>query len=246
MILKNMFGKKKTVGCFWLSLGSLQITEFAIEAEVDAIVFDLQHGLWDRLSLEMAAGLFGTGRSAPLARVQECSRYAISAALDAGMEGVLVPLVDTAGQARNAVDWSKYPPTGSRSGGGIRPLKDFPAYRQACAENTFVAVMVETATAVENVEEIVAVEGIDMIFIGTGDLALSLGLAPGDPEFEAALEKVRNCCVAVGVSCGIFTPDPEEAARRGKQGYAMVVIGDDITKTRKMIKDCRSGFEGCD
>ena len=90
-----------TIGCLWLLLGSTAVAELAAEPAPDAIVFDLQHGLWDRASLEQAIGL-AAARSIPVVRVAENSPFAISTALDAGALGVIVPLVETAEQAKAA------------------------------------------------------------------------------------------------------------------------------------------------
>lgn len=241
MTLKNMLHDKKTVGCFWLSLGSVPLVEFALEAKVEAVVFDLQHGLWDRAGLEQAVGIAG-GKTISLVRVANCSRHDISSALDSGAQGVIVPLIETAAEAAEAVNWSRFPPLGSRSGGGIRPLKDFGAYKKDCDANIVVAVMVETSEGLGNIDEIVGVDGVDMIFIGTGDLSLSLGVGGTDPVMEEAIMRIRKSCDKAGLPCGIFTPDSSAAVKRRKQGFALVVVGDDITLSRRMIQNCQSEY----
>lgn len=243
MTLKNMLQEKKTIGCFWLSLGSVPLVEFALEAKVEAVVFDLQHGLWDRAGLEQAVGIAGR-KTIPLARVANCSRHDISSALDAGAQGVIVPMIETAQDAARAVNWSTYPPQGSRSGGGIRPLKDFGAYKKDCDATMVVAVMVETSKGLENIDKIAAVPGLDMIFIGTGDLSLSLGAAGTDPVMEDAVMRIRAGCDKAGLPCGIFTPDTATAVERRKQGFALVVVGDDISLSRRMIRKCQSDYTG--
>src|SRR5690348_17893295 len=117
-------------------------------------------------------------RSAPLVRVARNGAAEIGTALDAGAVGVIVPLVETAEEARQAVDAARYPPQGNRSGGGVRPLMDFKRYVPAANEHVLVAVMIETKRGVANAAAIAATPGVDMVFIGTGDLALSLGVFP--------------------------------------------------------------------
>lgn len=219
-----------TVGCFWLSLGSVPLAEFAADAGAEAVVFDGQHGLWSRQDLENALGLV-KDRLIPLVRVADCSRFDISSALDAGAEGVIIPLIETAEQAARAIDWSRYPPAGSRSGGGVRPLRDFAACREKADRTTVVALMVETRAGLENIDDIVRTPGVDMIFIGTGDLSLSLG---ADRDMEEAIGKIRRACDGAGIRCGIFTPDIDQAERRRKQGYCLVVLSDDITANRAL------------
>jgi 2-keto-3-deoxy-L-rhamnonate aldolase RhmA len=175
--LRHRIDRGDCLGVVWLALGSVALAEMAAKAKPDAIVLDLQHGLWERGSLE--AALAAVPSDVPvLARVAENSVRAIGEALDAGAEGVIVPLVETAKQARRAVRAARFPPSGERSGGGVRPLADFAAYVEGCERAIAVIVMIETAQGVRNAREIAAVDGVDMVFIGTGDLALSLGTFP--------------------------------------------------------------------
>lgn len=233
--------KHRSIGCYWLSLGSVPLAEFAADAGVDAVVFDGQHGLWDRTSLEQAIGLI-KDRTTALVRVTDCDRFAISSALDAGAAGVIIPLIETVEQAEQAIGWATFPPQGSRSGGGVRPLKDFPTYKQMADENTFIALMIETQKGYHNLADILAVKNIDMIFIGTGDLSLSLGVTMDDPIFIQAVDHIKDSCLAADIPVGIFTPDLDQAIKRRKQGYSLVVIGDDITANRTMMTQCATSF----
>jgi len=227
--LRYRIDRGDRLGVIWLSLGSVAIAEMAGRARPDAIVLDLQHGLWDRRDLEAAIGVVPP-EVPVLARVAENSPFAIGQALDAGAEGVIVPLVDTGKQAARAVKAARYPPHGVRSGGGGRPLADFPAYHAAAERGIVVAVMIETAKGVRNAEKIAATEGVDLVFIGTGDLALSLGTFPAiDERHEEACRAVTSACRAHWTPCGMFTTSPEAAARRRDEGYRLVVIADDIS-----------------
>jgi 2-keto-3-deoxy-L-rhamnonate aldolase RhmA len=210
----------------WLSLGSAAIAEMAGLSRPDAVVFDAQHGLWDRQSLEAGIGAVRS-LTVPLVRVAENTPLAIGQALDAGAGGVIVPLVETAAEAASAVSAAHYPPGGNRSGGGVRPLiGGFGAYIQ-WAKHVVCAVMIETLRGLENCHEIAATSGVDMVFIGTGDLALSLGMKT--QRIENACSSILKQCRASGTPCGRFTNDPAEAALRRKQGYAFVTVASDIT-----------------
>jgi 2-dehydro-3-deoxyglucarate aldolase/4-hydroxy-2-oxoheptanedioate aldolase len=147
--------------------------------------------------------------------------------LDAGAAGVIVPLVETAEEAARAVGLSRYPPAGRRSAGGVRPLTAFGAYHRSAAD-TLVAVMIETAAGVSAAAAIAAVPGVDAVFIGTGDLALSLGCAPGDAAHAAACASVLAACQAARMPCGAFTVSAADAAARRAQGYRLVVLENDI------------------
>jgi 2-keto-3-deoxy-L-rhamnonate aldolase RhmA/NAD(P)-dependent dehydrogenase (short-subunit alcohol dehydrogenase family) len=232
----------QTVGCHWLLLGSPSVAELFADAKPDAVVFDLQHGLWDRSTLESAIGLVAP-ISTPVVRTADNSPHAISTALDAGALGVLVPLIETAEQAAAAVAACKFPPAGLRSGGGVRPLKDFIGYGKAANDAILVGVMIETKKGVDNAAKIAKVPGVDLVFIGTGDLAFSLGTFPEfDDRHEAAIEKVDAACRAAGVACGVFTPYVTFALDRRRQGYQWVVLGSDIEIVHGAAKATASRF----
>lgn len=217
----------RCLGVAWLSLGSAAIAEIAARSMPDAIVIDLQHGLWDRRELEAAIGVVPPDVPV-LVRTAENTAQAIGMALDAGAEGVIVPLIETAKQAAKAVSYARFPPEGQRSGGGIRPLADFVGY-VAGADKVVVMVMIETITGVKNAAGIAAVDGVDMVFIGTGDLALSLGTFPQvQHEHSVACADIHRACKAAWTPCGVFTASPDMARMRREQGYRMVVTSTDI------------------
>jgi 2-keto-3-deoxy-L-rhamnonate aldolase RhmA len=226
-VLKSMIASGRCIGAAWFSLGSPAVVELALRAEPDAVVIDMQHGLWDRRDLEAVIGLV-PARIPVIVRVAENSALAIGTALDAGAEGVIVPLVESAKEARAAVRHALYPPKGKRSGGGVRPLKDFAAY-VAGADSVAVIVMIETDAGLAAAKEIAAVEGVDMIFIGTGDLSLSLGTFPTHRhDHTVACADIHRICRAAYMPCGVFTGRSEMAALARSQGYRMVTIANDI------------------
>lgn len=223
----------RPVSCVWLSLGSVALAEIAAECSPDMIVFDGQHGLWERTTLH--AGILAVGEaSTPVVRVATNNSHHIGEALDSGALGVIVPLVESAAEAAAAVVAAHYPPRGKRSGGGVRPLSDFANYSKACTTQVMVSVMIETELGLANAPEIIATPGIDMVFIGSGDLALSLG-PNGAPGLENAIQLILGLCRSSGVPCGIFTPSVEDARNRLSEGFAFVVAEDDIRLTRNGI-----------
>ena len=224
--LKSRLAASGCLGVSWLALGSAAVAELAARACPDAIVLDQQHGLWERRELEAAIGLVPSAIPV-LVRVAENSALAIGTALDAGAEGVIVPLIESGEAAARALRSSRYPPRGNRSGGGVRPLQNFPGYL-AGANAIVTILMIETRAGVEQAGRIAATEGVDMVFIGSGDLALSLGAAPDQPEYMAACTAIRRASEAAGVPCGIFTGSLEGARQRRVEGYRMVVVASDI------------------
>jgi 2-keto-3-deoxy-L-rhamnonate aldolase RhmA len=240
--LRHRIDSGACLGVAWLALGSPAIAEIAGRAGLDAVVLDLQHGLWERKDLE--AAIAAVPAEVPvLARVAENTPLAIGGALDAGAEGVIVPLVETRRQAARAVKAARYPPHGERSAGGARPLADFVAYHGAAERGIVVIVMIETAKGLGNAGKIAATAGVDMVFIGTGDLALSLGTFPGaDQRHEDACREVLAACRKHWTPCGIFTMSGEAAASRRAQGYRMVVVADDAALVSRGLSGAVSSF----
>ncbi|MBV9076755.1 MAG: cyclase family protein, partial [Methylobacteriaceae bacterium] len=226
--IKARLGKGPPLGVLWVAIGSPGLAEIAGRAGPDAVVLDLQHGTWERATLESAIGLV---RPVPvLVRTADASAAELGRALDAGAEGVIVPLVETAAEAAEIVAACRFPPAGTRSGGGVRPLSgDFVRYCEEANTRVLVGVMIETVRGVGNAAAIAATPGIDLVFIGTGDLALSLGCFPQvDARHEAACASVREACRAAGTPCGIFTTSADSAAERAAAGYDLVVVANDV------------------
>ncbi len=222
--LKKALKAGGPLGVAWFTLGSTVLIEVAGRHGMDAVVIDMQHGLFDRLTLEAAI----TASDAPvLIRTRDDTSASIGEALDAGAEGVLVPLVESAEAAAAVVSACRYPPAGHRSGGGVRPLADFGAYSSTANGAVVAGVMIETAKGLEAADAIAA-SGVDMVFIGTGDLALSLGVAPGSPEHGAACATILAACRKAKTPCGIFAMSAAAAAARIGEGYALSVATIDV------------------
>ena len=233
------------LGAFWFALGSPGLVELALPAAPDVIVIDLQHGLWSRDALEAALGQIPS-TIPTIARLSEGSAGQIGQALDAGATSVLVPLVENAAEAAACVQAAHYPPFGRRSGGGVRPLgRGFASYVTEARARTTVGVMIETVAGVEQARAIAATPDLDFVFIGTGDLALSLGCFPDtDQRHEAACRHILDACQAARLPCGIFTSGPEDAARRLREGYAMAITANDIGLVAAGFAAARTAFTG--
>lgn len=227
--LRKRIAGNSPIGLFWMSLGSLPVLELAAQAGPDAIVLDAQHGLWDRVAIENAIGL-GSKTVPMLVRVAQNLPSLVGQALDAGAEGVIVPLIESEVEAAAAVSAARFPPEGSRSGGGVRPLaRDFRAYYTDATQRTIVGVMIETTRGVEQARAIASTSGVDFVLIGTGDLAVSInGLPRVDTRHIEACASVLKACNAAGIPCGIYTNNAENAAARQREGYPIVVVANDI------------------
>lgn len=239
--LKRRLRAGEPLGAVWFALGSPPLVELAIRSGADAVVLDLQHGLFERRDLEAAIG--ACPPEAPcLVRVESDGDAALARALDAGAEGVIVPMIETAEQAARAAAACHYPPLGRRSAGGVRPAADFAAYRPAAAAAIAVGVMIETATGLANAEAIAAARGVDFVFIGPGDLALSLGNDPA--ALEAGIAAILGACRRTGTPCGVFTFSPEAALVRREEGFAVTVIANDISTVAGAFATARLKWAG--
>jgi staphyloferrin B biosynthesis citrate synthase len=176
----------------------------------DFIFIDAQHSVFNVETIgHIAQVALGIG-IAPLVRVRSCDDPDTQVLLDNGVTGIVFPDISTAAEARRAVDRAKYPPIGKRSVGGGYPIFDFRPMSTAqvvpaLQENTLVACMIETREGLENVEEIAAVDGVDVIHVGSNDLLTALGKpgAFGCPEHIAALDRVIAAALKHGKVPGV-------------------------------------------
>ena len=241
MTLRRRLGRQP-LAALWMMMGSATMIELAGGAGADAIVIDAQHGLWDRASLESAVGAVAPGTSA-LVRVAENTPLAIGQALDTGAEGVIVPLVEDGAEAAQAVAAARFPPQGTRSGGGVRPLAaGFLDYCAIANERTVLGLMIETVRGVDNAAAIARTPGVDFVLIGTGDLALSLGASAGKTARDDACRTVSQACRDAGIPCAIFTATVDDAVARVREGYAMVVAANDVAVASAGFGDAMRRF----
>jgi 4-hydroxy-2-oxoheptanedioate aldolase len=182
----------------FLGLPSVRTAQIVASTGLDGIIIDCEHGnISDDAMHNSVAAIAAQGVS-PLVRIQTGQPDHIKRALDAGAHGIVVPMVNTVDDARTVVASSKFPPHGVRGQGSAFPGfafgVDIPTYMTTADESIIVCVQIESKTAVENVDAIAALPGVDMLFIGPNDLAMSvLGYVParGDEvEFTAAIDKI--------------------------------------------------------
>jgi len=230
--------RERLIG-YWSVLDSPVSTEWLAHVGYDYLALDMQHGLIGYSG--MVAGLTAIDAAhgpVGLIRVEANNPTPIGRALDAGAAGVIVPLVDTADEAAEAVNAATYPPAGIRSYGPMRSqlrIGPVPAIADA---DTVVLAMIETPQGLANVESICATSGLAGVYVGPSDLRLAVGGAhPQDPavddEFEAALVRVREAAAAAGVAAGIHTPDGATAARRLGEGFTFASIASDLTHLKQ-------------
>jgi 4-hydroxy-2-oxoheptanedioate aldolase len=220
----------------WGSIPSPLTAELAAAAGFDYVCVDLQHGGADEdRMVSMFEALEARG-AAPLARVAYNEPWMVNRVLDLGAAGVIVPLVNTAEEARRAVSGCRYPPHGVRSYGPLRAaLTVGSADPERLAAGALCFVMVETRQGLDNVEAIAATRGIDGIYIGPSDLSLGLGREPGHggDVLERAITRIREACAAAGILAGMHcNGGGAEAKERAAAGFRLVTVAVDAVLFR--------------
>jgi 4-hydroxy-2-oxoheptanedioate aldolase len=215
----------------WLTIPSSVSAEIMAHSGFDWVCVDLQHGMIDFSQLvPMLQGMSGTAAT-PLVRVPRNEPGIIGKSLDAGAWGIIVPLVNSRAEAEAAVAACRYAPLGHRSYGPLRAnISTGPDYFGRANGEVTCIVMVETKEAVDNVDDIVSVPGVDAVYMGPADLSVTLGLPPGpdqpDAVFTEALERVVDACRRHHVVPGIAGNAVTAVTRIG-QGFQLVEVASD-------------------
>jgi len=233
----------------WLSIPSSISAEVVARAGFDYVCVDLQHGLVGYESAVQMLQVAGLGASSPVVRVPWNEPGIIGRMLDAGAMSIIVPMVNSPAEAQAAVAACRYAPAGARSFGPIRAFMQEGARYYATANSEVACIpMIETVQALENLDAILAVPGIDAVYVGPADLSITLGLPPGNnddrPEFVAALEKIVAASRARGIVPGIHA-SAALAARRREMGFRMITVsGDQIALGEASRADLALAREG--
>ena len=220
----------------WLSIASPFSAEIMAEQGYDSITIDMQHGIVDYADAVPMLQAMRASKVVPLIRVPWLEAGSIMKALDAGAYGVICPMINNRQQAEQLVSYGHYPPDGTRSFGPTRALLSAGAnYAKKANEEIICLAMIETADAMENLEEIVSTPGLDGVYIGPSDLALGIGngrLAPHfdreEDEMVTAIQKILAAAHAAGIRAALHCGTPEYAAKAVGWGFDMVTISSDV------------------
>lgn len=215
-------------------LGSPTAAELCARAGLDWLIVDLEHGAGTESDLLASLHAVSATPTAAIVRVQSGERMRIGRALDTGAHGVMIPRVDLPEQAREAVSYMRYPPAGVRGlalstrGAGLGER----THEEVASINDQVLgiIQIESASAVEHVEEIAAIDGVDVLFVGPTDLSHSLGI-PGqfeNPVYLAALERVVAAARVAGKSPGILLRGAGPVPRYVELGFRFIGLGSDV------------------
>lgn len=239
--LKTAFNDKRKLPGFWLSLCSPTVTEIASQSGVDWLLVDMEHSPNDLSQITDNLRAAVGGQAEIVVRPPFSEQVMIKRLLDIGVRNLMFPMIQTAEDARQAVSWTRYPPDGIRGISTVVRANDYGRqkdYLQTYADDMTVIVQVETPQAVANIPEIAAVEGVDAIFIGPGDLSASMGYIGNSaaPEVRNKILEGLKLIQDAGLPAGILGYGEDTA--RGyfeNDGFEFVAIaGDSWLLAREM------------
>jgi len=216
-----------------LTMNSPVVAEILSHIGLDWLWFETEHSsLDDDIVLGMLQAANGADISTVI-RVPWNDKTMIKRALDLGPDGIILPLVNTREEAEYAVRAMKYPPMGERGAGLGRAQcygMHMGEYLQTANDEVTTILMIEHIKAVENIEAIIAVKGVDSVMVGALDLSGSMGMLgqTADPKVEGAVQKVLAACKKAGMPCGIITVSPDATNERIAQGFTNLIIGIDV------------------
>ncbi len=216
----------------WLAFPNSFSAEVMAHQGWDTLTIDLQHGVIDYQAMVGMLQAISTTATVPIVRVPWLEPGALMKALDAGAYGVICPMVNTREDAQKLIAWTNYAPKGTRSFGPVRASLYGGADYATQANDTVVRfAMIETAQALDNLDAILSVEGLDAIYIGPSDLSLALGCRPVfddvDPPVAQAIAHILERAQAHGVKAGVHNGRPDVARARIEMGFRFVTVGSD-------------------
>lgn len=228
----------------WITIGHPNVAEILSNAGFDWLVIDIEH---NPIDISMVQTLITTIQSkgvAALVRVSKNEEVVIKHVLDAGADGIIVPMICSKEDAIQAVDYAKYPPIGKRGVGLARAQQygtGFESYKKWVAEDLVVIAQIEHIDGINNLEEIISVDGIDGTIIGPYDLSGSMGM-PGEfekPVVKEALKRYIDICQKHGFPMGfhVVNTDPAKIQEKIDEGYRFIAYGTDFLFMGDLARD---------
>ena len=227
----------ETVFTGWCALPAPIVAEAIAREGFNTVTIDQQHGLWGTDATVTGIAAIRAAGAAPVVRIPLGAFAVASRALDFGAEGIIAPMINTVADAKAFVSATKYPPLGERSWGPTRAMTlagigDMKTYLRDANENIVTLAMIETRTAMANLDAIAAVPGIDVLFVGPSDLSIGLTdgaeLDPHSATVEAALDKIVAACRKAGKVAGLYCANAERAVACAKRGIRFLAVGSDL------------------
>lgn len=220
----------------WLGVPSVTTARLLARMPCDWLAVDAEHGPMGAETMTGMVGAIADAGRAPIVRVAHANVENIKRALDAGAWGIIAPMINSPEQAEAVVAAAKFPPVGQRSFGsawaGLAFDLPMPEYLRAANSETMALVQIESAAALERLPEILAVPGIDGVFVGPVDLAISMGLEPAPenphPDLRKAFTEILRVAGENRLPVGIYCSSAMAAAERIREGFLMVNVASDV------------------
>lgn len=237
-ILAERLRRGETIYSGWVMMPDPLVAETIARSGFDCVLLDMQHGLLDTGSVMTGISAIALAGKPAVVRVPLGDDATASRVLDMGAEAIIAPMVNSAEEARRLAAVTKYPPLGERSWGPMRAMTlegiDQPLDYLANANQTGLTfAMIETRRALDALDEILAVDGIDGVFVGPFDLSVSLSagrqVAPGDASMDAPIRLIAERAEAAGKIAGIYAPTPERARNFRDVGFRFIALAADQT-----------------
>ena len=228
--LRQRWAQGEVASCLWIDIGWPVSVEALARLPYDSFTLDLQHSLIDRGTAVQVLQALSLGGGAPLVRVSQNDPAEIGFVLDAGAYGVICPQIETAQDCKRFVDACRYAPEGRRSWGPTRGLMYGGAdYFTGYKDNVVTIALIETVRGVENMREIAATPGLDMLYVGPNDLTIDYGGEPTyiarDPRVLKAMELSIELAQEYSIVCGTYAGSVEVARAAVAQGFNLVSVG---------------------
>ena len=230
---KHALAAGKLQSGVWCNLCSEYAMEVVAGAGFDWLIIDTEHAPIDMFMMVRLLQATMENRTQPVVRIPWNDMVTVKRVLDAGAQSLLIPMIQTEEEARNAVAYTRYAPEGVRGSGGptrasrFQRIKD---YAKKAASEICVLVQIESQEALDNIEAIAAVDGVDGLFIGPADLSASMGYVgePNHPKVRAAIDDAFARIIKAGKAAGFLTPDEELSKRSIEQGVTFMAVGLDV------------------
>ncbi len=239
--LRRKFAARETAYGMWVTLESATVSEIAAEIGLDWICVDMEHGSLDYRDVVQHARAVRGSDTAVLVRVPSLTIDSIKRALDLGVDGIILPLIRSAAELKEAFSYARYPMTGVRAIGGDRAVRwglKMDEYLDTANQEILVIPNIETADASAAIKDILAVPGLEAIFFGPYDLSASLGhfKAWEGPGVAEDILRMKKLAADQGIASGLVATGLEDLKQRKAQGFQMIALGTDTGMMIRSIK----------
>lgn len=235
-VLSERLRAGETLICGWVTLPEPFVAELTARAGFDCVALEMQHGLVDMTAVIRGTGAIALAGKPSLVRIAVGDNAFASRALDLGAEAIIAPMINSAADARALVAATKYPPVGERSWGPTRAMAlqgtaTPQAHLEAANRRTLALAMIETTRAIDALDAILAVEGIDGVFVGPSDLSVTLSegrrISPFDQSLDAPIRAIAERTAAAGKIAGVYAANADRARLFRGFGYRLIALGSD-------------------